>query len=359
MYQKTRRKVNLLELLMKLCIFMPVYLFLLVNNVFKLNPILILATLLLIIIAQHTYFTFKNFHKNEHIGMDSISRKDNMNIDSTILIMVLFFVMSIYFNKLDYTLFFRMTCYNAILYLLLYVSREFICNFSNFVRVSHGMYYSYIAKMMLRNLGYIWILFGSIGLLAFVINSILGSVEKPESSLIRKLLLHLEFNNKQGVITPSDEIVKQYDDEFAKNSTHNLILQYLIMFAILCFLIFVFYHLIRYLYEKKIVIRENSQILIDETEIKLERMKRKTKAVYIVKNNNDKVRKVFYKMVSFYRKRDLSITAADTPVQIQGKVEYRSGINMRELTTLYEQARYGNRQMTTEEVVRAKKEYKK
>ena len=71
------------------------------------------------------------------------------------------------------------------------------------------------------------------------------------------------------------------------------------------------------------------------------------------KNNNEKIRKIFYKRVK--KNKKLNINNKLTAKEISNKISKNDNISLEELTTLYEKARYSNTNCSNEDVEKAKK----
>lgn len=71
------------------------------------------------------------------------------------------------------------------------------------------------------------------------------------------------------------------------------------------------------------------------------------------KNNNEKIRKIFYKRVK--KNKKLNINNKLTAKEISNKISKNDNISLEELTTLYEKARYSNTNCNNEDVEKAKK----
>ena len=71
------------------------------------------------------------------------------------------------------------------------------------------------------------------------------------------------------------------------------------------------------------------------------------------KNNNEKIRKIFYKRVK--KNKKLNINNKLTAKEISNKISKNDNISLEELTTLYEKVRYSNTNCNNEDVEKAKK----
>lgn len=91
----------------------------------------------------------------------------------------------------------------------------------------------------------------------------------------------------------------------------------------------------------------NSEKIIDNQE------KINSKISLKPKNNNEKIRKIFYKRVK--RNKKLNINNKLTAKEISNKISKNDNVSLEELTTLYEKARYSNIDCSNEDVEKAKK----
>lgn len=91
----------------------------------------------------------------------------------------------------------------------------------------------------------------------------------------------------------------------------------------------------------------NSEKIIDNEE------KITSKISLKPKNNNEKIRKIFYKRVR--KNKKLNINNKLTAKEISNKISKNDNVSLEELTTLYEKARYSNIDCSNEDVEKAKK----
>lgn len=91
----------------------------------------------------------------------------------------------------------------------------------------------------------------------------------------------------------------------------------------------------------------NSEKIIDNEE------KINSKFSLKPKNNNEKIRKIFYKRVK--KNKKLNINNKLTAKEISNKISKNDNVSLEELTTLYEKARYSNINCSNEDVEKAKK----
>ena len=78
-------------------------------------------------------------------------------------------------------------------------------------------------------------------------------------------------------------------------------------------------------------------------------------SLFKAKNNNDKARRLYKKKILSYNKTFINIDASDTPKDLQDKIHNKSGDNLKDLTAIYEAARYGNDVISNSELAIAKK----
>lgn len=123
--------------------------------------------------------------------------------------------------------------------------------------------------------------------------------------------------------------------------------------------VFVIYLIIQYI--RANLHKEYQNIdLADRSTIKAKDDVKRTKTAFSLfhpSSNNDKVRKMFKKKVLYYKDTMISVHQADSPQDLADRIKYKTGNDYNELADIYEHARYGDGQVSDEDVSKAHKIY--
>lgn len=77
-------------------------------------------------------------------------------------------------------------------------------------------------------------------------------------------------------------------------------------------------------------------------------------SLFTFKTNNQKIRKIYFKKIKDYKDSQIEITPYDTPGEINKKILAKTNDSVDTLTDVYEQARYGEDELTKNDVQKAK-----
>ena len=82
--------------------------------------------------------------------------------------------------------------------------------------------------------------------------------------------------------------------------------------------------------------------------------RKKLSSLLTGKTNNLKIRRIYYKKIKGYKDNLIVVAPYDTPEEINDKIEAKTETSISNLTKLYEQARYGSKELTKDDVEKAK-----
>jgi hypothetical protein len=130
----------------------------------------------------------------------------------------------------------------------------------------------------------------------------------------------------------------------------------ILLIAAVLFLLYSVYRIIKALlkrYQPKLEVIEYTEAIESEKSRPVN-MRKFITSLRSGLTNNQKIRKIYTKKVKGYQKSLISITPYDTPREINDKISTKLNESMEPLTDLYEQARYGEKELTKEAVAKAK-----
>lgn len=134
-----------------------------------------------------------------------------------------------------------------------------------------------------------------------------------------------------------------------------IILQIVIYFLIVSGVIYLIYTFFKtYFYRN----RHSDDIVEDspeDTDIRVSiRKKRKFKNIFAYLSGKDKIRKIYYKKICTLQKGNIIIKQNNTPDEISEIIKKSGNTSIDELTAIYKKARYGNCEITKDEVTYCK-----
>lgn len=161
--------------------------------------------------------------------------------------------------------------------------------------------------------------------------------------------------------SPGNQLESEVATSVMPNETIAYISRILSMALLVAFAIFVIHLIIKFItaYFKKESLGneviEKADTIISE---KTKKTKRKL-SLFKAKNNNDKARKIYKKKILSYNHTFINIDDTDTPSDLERKIKNKSGDNLKDLTAIYEAARYSNNVISDSELSIVKKISKK
>lgn len=272
------------------------------------------------------------------------------------------------------TLFFLLT----FLYVLLYLLNHYLINFRNYFLEHEDMAKLPIQQIVFSN----HFLFASFGMLCIgtmltftllPMNEILSSVGRFIARILKLLFSFIHFNVKTGKILPPEEgrpIPMPPGDNLLLKILSTILYYAIILaliYVIIAGLIFIFNHLYKMFYTKRANVKDKLEFLSPfDREQKIERKNpRPIRRMYLAlfgKTNNEKIRKHYYNAVITNADSD-RIPKQLTPTQLtlyafQTDNQYSDRDTTtqkeKEITDLYEKARYGKEECTKKDIKRIK-----
>ncbi|MBQ4069291.1 MAG: hypothetical protein IJC76_08570 [Lachnospiraceae bacterium] len=170
-----------------------------------------------------------------------------------------------------------------------------------------------------------------------------------------------DYTEEETTTAPGNQLETDIGDSLTANPIIAEISRILSMVVLLAIVILVLYLIFKFI---SMYFRKNSSgnDVVEKVEkVISEKSKKTTRSfnLFKAKNNNDKVRRLYKKKILSYNKTFINIDDADTPKDLQDKIHNKSGDNLRDLTVIYEAARYGNNVISNSELAIAKKLTKK
>lgn len=132
------------------------------------------------------------------------------------------------------------------------------------------------------------------------------------------------------------------------------ILSMVLLVVIVILVLYLFFKFISMYFRKE----SSGNDIVEKAEKVVSEKSKKTKrgfSLFKAKNNNDKARRLYKKKIQSYNKTFINIDKTDTPKDLQDKIRNKSGDNLKDLTAIYEAARYGNDILSNSELAIAKK----
>ncbi len=161
--------------------------------------------------------------------------------------------------------------------------------------------------------------------------------------------------------TTTAAVGNQLESEVGNSLVSNEIIAYISrimsMVLLIAFFIFVIYTIIKFIkmYFKK---ESPGNEVIEKATPTISEKAKKSKpllSIFKAKNNNEKIRRLYKKKILSYKGTFINIDNSDTPKDIETKIKNKSGDNLKDLTDIYEAARYSNDILTDSELSIAKK----
>lgn len=131
-------------------------------------------------------------------------------------------------------------------------------------------------------------------------------------------------------------------------------LKVIFLIVLAAFLLYLLYQFFKtYMHKGK---RENDIVeKISPTISETDKKTQKRFSLFRVRNNNERVRRIYRKKILTYHGSDITVNPSDTPVRICEKIRQKTADDISKLTEFYEKARYGNEMLSDEEITKIKR----
>ncbi|MBQ3514938.1 MAG: hypothetical protein IJA32_14275 [Lachnospiraceae bacterium] len=290
--------------------------------------------------------------------------------------MVVFLIMGIYGQNVTKE-YYYLVCGMGILYYLLHLAAEYSNNYSKFLKNQNEIKHFPYQKINLIHNMYLSILTGVLVLLIIIV-----ILAKPENltdaigafffGLLQKLFSSLaEVPVKEEAEVSTTEQSQQqnffgegFEDQMPKNEMLLKILE--IVFNVLCvvaivacvlLLIYAIFEFFKKYMNKNLMDSDEVEEIKKEKRVKIMKREREKGSLFsrFTLSNSEKIRKLYYKRMKLYEKKQV-IALKDylTPEELKELVESQTKDKMKEMTSCYEEARYGKDEQTKEKVMKMK-----
>ena len=169
------------------------------------------------------------------------------------------------------------------------------------------------------------------------------------------------FEEETTTASPGNQLEAEVGDSLVANELVAYISRILSIVILIAFVVFVIYLIIKFIsmyFRKESTgneIIEKAEKIVSEKST----TDKKFFSIFRAKNNNEKARRLYKKKVLTYKDTFISIDKSDSPKDIENKIKNKSGDNLKDLTAMYEAARYGEDIISDSELSIIKKMTKK
>lgn len=286
-------------------------------------------------------------------------------------------ILPIYFHSM-YRLSARVTTYIFILSLI-FVALNFVDQFMEklltyMLSIPSGSIVP-LTKVFATNLSSIMMVLLIAGLVIFAISDftygdgIILNIVMAIAALFGKLLLGVgnlatkfeiggsSVSEEETTASPGNQLEAEVGNSVTANpliAEISRILSMVLLVVIVILVLYLFFKFISMYFRKE----SSGNDVVEKAENVVSEKSKKTKrsfSLFKAKNNNDKARRLYKKKIQSYNKTFINIDKSDTPKDLQDKIHNKSGDNLKDLTAIYEAARYGNDIISNSELAIAKK----
>lgn len=166
---------------------------------------------------------------------------------------------------------------------------------------------------------------------------------------------------EETTTSPGNQLEAEVGNSLEANELIAYISRILSMVLLVAFAIFVIYLIIKFI---SMHFRKNStgnEIIEKAEKVVSEKTTKNRKffSLFKAKDNNEKARRLYKKKILTYKDTFIKIDNSDAPKDIENKIKNKSGDNLKDLTVMYEAARYGEDIISDSELSIIKKMTKK
>lgn len=286
---------------------------------------------------------------------------------------VLFILVELVSGSLGYKSLSRLTFFMGLGFILLYYLRSHYNSMLDFFTTNAGIKNVPFQRIFVLNSGLnLILLLSSLLLLLFTYITNLGRIVGFLGNGLGSVLLYFIKRFQPKIKTPPINTVipteptppPQLDLDLLGGAQKanpilgfilNLLVKTLFIGLILSSLYILYHYLKLYLrrYRPKTDIMEYTEAITDIKKANRVNKNRFT-SLFTSSTNNQKIRRIYYKRIKYYQKSLVEVTSHDTPGEIDQKVENKTSDTIHTLTKIYEQARYGDAELSSEDVAKAK-----
>lgn len=284
---------------------------------------------------------------------------------------LVFIVIELYYTIMELNQLYVITYSLGLTFITLFFVRLFLSNMLDFFNSNEESKNAPFLKIFKMNSIYnvmlfaftiILIIFTNITQVGRLIQYLLYGAKYVITALLR--IFFSLFHNAEPLPEPEPIVVEDVPLDEAVPPDTNPILDFimdaiafifiLITLAIILYLIYLFF---RPIVKRKIAKADTT----DYTEQIFQAKKRKIHgtrkpllSLFAAKTNNLKIRRIYFKKIKGFKDNVIHLSNDDTPREINEKIKAKTDASINKLTNIYEQARYGERELTKEDVEKAK-----
>lgn len=286
---------------------------------------------------------------------------------------VLFILIEVISGSLGYQALTRLTLFMGLGFILIYYVKSYFNSILDFFIANAEIKNVPFQKIFILNSGLSLILLLSslfLLLITYITNlsSVIGFLGRALGNLlvgiIRRMTSRVETPSLNPVVTEEptpepqidwNQLVGEQEANPVVEFILNLIVKVLFIGLILLFLYLLYHYLKFYLrrYRPKTDVIEYTEAITHTVKAKKLNKNRFT-SIFTSLTNNQRIRRIYYKRIKYYQKCLVEVTSYDTTGEIDQKVKSKTNDTIHSLTHIYEQARYGDQELSSQDVARAK-----